>query len=41
MVGEMGADPITSEDNGFTVRRVYRFSVLSYIGAVRCRQQQT
>ena len=37
MVGEMGADPTTPEGNGFTDRRVCRFSVLSCkVGIVSC-----
>ena len=30
VVGEVGADPTTPEGNGFTDRRVCRFSILSY-----------
>ena len=37
MVGKVGADPTTPEGNGFTDRRVCRFSVLSYkVGIVSC-----
>ena len=32
MVGRVGADPTTLERNGFTDRRVCRFSVPSHIG---------